>query len=95
MLMPIEPGDGLAQCGSAQRRGVREGAALYRITRGLEHSWWRPEIRFAEVELDDVVPLRLQGGGTSAKFHCKEWGNGLGALGYLHCRLMMLLVCKR
>ena len=82
----IEPRDGFAQGGQAQRAGVGQRRLSRHALQLGAHGGWRAEVGLAQVQSDDPVALGLERGGALAELHGQEGGDGLGALGDLHGR---------
>jgi hypothetical protein len=84
MAVAVEVGDRRAQCGEAERVRVRQRPAVHHLAHRVAHGRRRAEVRLADAELDDPVPVRLQGGGALAEDQRVERLDGLGAVGELH-----------
>ena len=77
----VEPRDRLAQPGEAESGRVEHRLLGERACRSANHRLGRREVRFPDLEVDDVVARGLEALGVGEDLHDLERGDAPGAAG--------------
>jgi hypothetical protein len=77
-------GNGFPEFGQALRGAIMRPALVERLLRGVDNVLRRPEIGFADLEVDDTSSLSFEGPGFDEDLECGFGANSRHGGGKLH-----------